>query len=88
VSSFLPSLLRVVVHSSSTLPLVDEHGFDMQPNSATNIAFHLVNYIRQRSPYGTCITSWDDTGVADILTGEHGELPYTQGVRTLWSMSL
>ena len=72
--------LRVTVHSTRTLPLVDEQGLDVETNQATNIAFHSINYERQKHPYGTCISSWNETELGDMVTSEHGELPYTQGV--------
>ena len=72
---------RVTVHSTKTLPLVDEEGFDVETNRATSIAFHSINYERQKQPYGICISSWNETDIGGIVTSEHGELPYTQGVR-------
>ena len=74
------SSLRVTVHSTKTLPLVDEQGLDVETNQATNIAFHSVNYERQKHPYGICISSWNETDLGSMVTSEHGELPYTQGV--------
>ena len=78
-SSFFSSL-RVTVHSTKTLPLVDEQGLDVKTNEATNIAFHSVNYQRQKHPYGICISSWNETELGSMVSSEHGELPYTQGV--------
>ena len=72
--------LRVTVHSTKTLPLVDEQGLDAETNQATNIAFHSVNYERQKHPYGICISSWNETDLGSMVTSEHGELPYAQGV--------
>ena len=79
-------LPRVTVHSTRTLPLVDEQGLDVETNQATNIAFHSINYERQKHPYGTCISSWNETELGSMVTSEHGELPYTQGV-DLYSLS-
>ena len=79
---------RVTVHSTKTLPLVDEEGFDVETNRATSIAFHSINYERQKHPYGICISSWNETDIGGIVTSEHGELPYTQGVRINNKLSL
>ena len=79
---------RVTVHSTKTLPLVDEEGFDVETNRATSIAFHSINYERQKQPYGICISSWNETDIGGIVTSEHGELPYTQGVRINNKLSL
>ena len=70
----------MTIHSTQTFPLVDEHGFYVLTNQATNIAFHSIKYERQKHPYGTCITSWDETELGSVVASEHGELPYTQGV--------
>ena len=82
----IEDFLRVTVHSTRTLPLVDEQGLDVETNQATNIAFHSINYERQKHPYGTCISSWNETELGSMVTSEHGELPYTQGV-DLYSLS-
>ena len=82
------SFSRVTVHSTKTLPLVDEEGFDVETNRATSIAFHSINYERQKQPYGICISSWNETDIGGIVTSEHGELPYTQGVRSNNKLSL
>ena len=59
---------------------MDEEGLDVETNEATNIAFHSINYEKQKYPYGICISSWNETDLGSIVTSEHGELPYTQGV--------
>ena len=33
---------RVVIHDRETLPLLDEHGLDIQPNTVTNVAIERV----------------------------------------------
>ena len=67
---------------------MDEEGFDVETNRATSIAFHSINYERQKQPYGICISSWNETDIGGIVTSEHGELPYTQGVRINNKLSL
>ena len=74
------SSFRVTVHSTMTLPLVDEQGLDVETNQATSIAYHSVNFEKQKHPYGICISSWNETDLGSMVTSEHGELPYTQGV--------
>ena len=36
--------VRVTVHDRDTYPLLAEHGLDIQPNSATNIAIERVTF--------------------------------------------
>ena len=36
-------LNRVAVHNRGTFPLLDEHGLDIKPNTATNIAIERVS---------------------------------------------
>ena len=59
---------------------MDELGLDVETNQATNIAFHSVIYERQKHPYGSCISSWNETDLGSMVASEQGELPYTQGV--------
>ena len=84
-------LNRVTVHNRGTFPLLDEHGLDIKPNTATNIAIERVSLAgsrriypvqskkvvikREAAPYGTCMKDWSETGMNEEL------VKTTEGVR-------
>ena len=71
--------LRVTVHSRWTFPSLAEHGLDIQPNTATNVAIERVSLVlsqecvqfkqkqvmikREAAPYGNCMNEWAETGM-------------------------
>ena len=84
-------LYRVTVHNRGTFPLLDEHGLDIKPNTATNIAIERVSLAesrriypvqskkvvikREAAPYGSCMKDWSETGMNEEL------VKTTEGVR-------
>lgn len=53
---------RIVIHDPTLVPLPDEYGMDVQPNTATSIAIQLTNIKRLPDPYDSnCTKNWRDT---------------------------
>jgi len=49
---------------SSTLPMPEEFGMDLAPNTASSIAVQLNQINRQPDPYSShCVDSWENTGI-------------------------
>ena len=91
------TIYRVTVHSRDTPPLIEDNRLMIEPNMATDIAiervrtFFLLLHVlfpqkvkikREPPPYGTCFTTWTETGMNkeafEMFPGTI--LPYTQGV--------
>ena len=59
---------RLVVHDDDLLPLTEEYGLDLAPNTLTEAAVAQVNLVRQRDPYpSNCSDTWTDTNYTKFV---------------------
>ncbi|CAG0901447.1 unnamed protein product, partial [Darwinula stevensoni] len=59
--------VRVVVHDNDQLPIPDEQGFYLRPNTHTTMALTKVNITRLPEPYQSrCFSSWKQTSFVPL----------------------
>ena len=56
--------LRVILHRSNELPLVEEQGQDILPATATSFGVEVTEVSRLPYPYSAqCISAWSETAI-------------------------
>ena len=66
-------------------PIVEDIGFDLTPNTLTQVALHLTSINRVSAPYTSkCIKQWK--GPYDFVNSNAPELPYSVVVSLLTSL--
>ena len=70
---------RLGVHNISGHPLVSERGYDLMPNTQTNVAIQEVNITRLPDPYPSkCMSEWSETNYTDFVTSKDNKTwPYS-----------
>ena len=60
---------RIGVHNVTGQPLMSERGYDLMPNTQTNLAIQEVNITRLPSPYpSSCMSDFSETNYTDYVT--------------------
>ena len=60
---------RIGVHNVTGQPLMSERGYDLMPNTQTNLAIQEVNITRLQSPYpSSCMSDFSETNYTEYVT--------------------
>ena len=60
---------RIGVHNTTGNPLMSERGYDLMPNTQSNLAIQEVNITRLQSPYPShCMSDFSETNYTEYVT--------------------